>query len=261
MLKATIKKTVLLIQAILLIAISGAGKSAQTSYTTEQPLQHSQPTNDTAVHQLKAVDSLQALATPKIVLNKQAGSFAKDYVKKNKITLKAVEKRSTPYFKMIDSVFTQYDIPIELKYLAVIESKLKPTAKSHCGAVGLWQFMPSTAKTVGLKVSSKYDERKYSYKSTIAAAKHLKKLYAEFGDWLLVIAAYNAGSGNVYKAIKRSGSKDFWKLQYHLPKETRLHVKRFIGTHHYFEEEASLVVLTRAETAAMKMHSDDIVEK
>jgi membrane-bound lytic murein transglycosylase D len=92
------------------------------------------------------------------------------------------------------------------------------------------------------------DERTHFYKSTVSAAKYLKALHNEFGDWLLVLAAYNGGSGTVLKAIKKSGSRNFWKLQGFLPAETRGHVKRFIGTHVYFQENLSLTVLTKAET-------------
>ena len=150
-------------------------------------------------------------------------------------------------------------MPLQLKYLAVVESKLKTTAVSRVGATGLWQFMPSTAKRMGLKITSKYDERKNAYKSTVAAAKYLTLLHGYLNDWLLVVAAYNSGLGNVYKAIKKSGSRDFWKLQHHLPAETRLHVKRFIGTHSYFEKEVSLVVLTKAEVNAY-IKLADVVE-
>jgi membrane-bound lytic murein transglycosylase D len=100
-----------------------------------------------------------------------------------------------------------------LKYLAVIESELKPTATSWVGAVGPWQLMPATARLLGLKVSHKVDERTNYQKSTHAAAIYLKDLYTEFGDWLLVIAAYNGGAGNVYSAIRKSGSRNFWKLR------------------------------------------------
>lgn len=260
MLKSKLKRGIWLSLTILFVAFTGKSSFTQThsSFKEEQL----EPLSDTPVQKLNSSDSSLAIATvPKIVLNKQAKSFVTDFVKKNKSTLANVESKSKPYFDMIDSVFTKYNLPLELKYLAVIESKLKPTAVSKAGAVGLWQFMPTTARNNGLKVKGKYDERKYSYKSTVAAAKHLKELHDQFDDWLLVIAAYNGGAGTVYKAIKRSGSRDFWKLQYHLPKETRLHVKRFIGTHYYFEGGASLATLTKAETTAHLNTIKEIVEK
>jgi len=139
------------------------------------------------------------------------------------------------------------DLPVQLKYLAVVESELKTTALSRVGAVGAWQLMPETARNYSLKVSSRYDERKHLYKSTVAAAKYLNYLHNIFNDWLLTIAAYNGGPGTVFKAIKRSGSRNFWKLQDFLPMETRLHVKRFISTHYFFEGEGSVTTLTKQE--------------
>jgi membrane-bound lytic murein transglycosylase D len=142
---------------------------------------------------------------------------------------------------------TQYGLPKELKYLAVIESNLKSSAVSKVGAVGPWQLMPQTARDLGLKVTRSNDERKNYTKSTHAAALYLRDLYSELGDWLLVIAAYNGGTNNVYHAIRRSGSRNFWDLQYFLPLESRLHVKKFIGTQYTFEGQGSVTTLTKEE--------------
>lgn len=190
------------------------------------------------------------LTAPKVRMNAQAVKYVAQYLKQNDESLQKIKKRSAPYFRIIESVFQKYGLPTELKYLAVIESKLKTTAVSRVGAVGPWQFMPTTARELGLKVTSKYDERKHYYKSTTAAAKYLRDLYAEYGDWLLVIAAYNGGPGTVNKAIRNSGSRNFWKLQYHLPAETRAHVKKYIGAHYFFEEEGGETTLTKAESLA-----------
>jgi membrane-bound lytic murein transglycosylase D len=185
-----------------------------------------------------------------IPMNPHAVKFVNDYLKKNNEILELMKKRSDRYFKIIDPVFQKYGLPVELKYLAVIESELKSTAVSRVGAAGPWQLMPATARILGLKVNSKRDDRKHYYKSTVAAAMYLKDLYKEFGDWLLVIAAYNGGPARVYYAIRKSGSRNFWKMQKYLPAETRMHVKKFIGTHYYFEDRGSLVTLTRAEIIA-----------
>ena len=155
-------------------------------------------------------------------------------------------------FSIIDSVLGIYHLPLELKYLAVIESELKPTALSHVGARGPWQLMPATAQVLGLKTSHQNDERTNYYKSTIAAAKYLRDLYAQFNDWLLVLAAYNGGPKPVYNAIQKSGSKNFWVLQNYLPAESRDHVKKFIATHYYFEGRGSETTLTRAENLEFK---------
>jgi membrane-bound lytic murein transglycosylase D len=201
-----------------------------------------------------AVETPAALATtvaaPRIELNAPAAAYVKKFLPKNREELQATEKRSEKYFSIIEEVFAKYNLPAELKYLAVVESQLKTSALSHAGARGPWQLMAQTGRDFGLKVNGKVDERTHFYKSTVAAAKYLKALHKEFGDWLLVIAAYNGGSGTVLKAIKRSGSRNFWKLQGSLPAETRGHVKRFIGTHYYFQKDLSPTVLTKAELTA-----------
>ena len=188
--------------------------------------------------------------TPKVKLNKQELKFATNYIRSSAECLADIKQRSVVPFTIIDSVFSRYNLPVELKYLAVIESELKPTALSGVGALGPWQLMPQTAHDLGLKITRKYDERTNYYKSTKAAALYLRDLYSEFGDWLLVLAAYNAGPGPVYAAIRRSGSRNFWALQHYLPAETSGHVKRFIATHYYFEGQGGLTTLTKAETIA-----------
>ncbi len=180
-------------------------------------------------------------------LNPRAISFVEDYVSKNSRDLEEMKDWGRPYFNLIDGILTQYGLPRELKYLAVIESNLKPTSISWAGAVGPWQLMPATARILGLKVSRKHDERTNYYKSTRAAARYLRDLYDELGDWLLVIAAYNGGTAHVYSAIRRSHSRDFWDLQYYLPAESRNHVKKFIGTHYIFEGQGSVTTLTKSE--------------
>ena len=141
-----------------------------------------------------------------------------------------------PHFRLIDRVLTEYGIPLEMKYLCIIESDLRSGAVSRKGATGPWQFMPETARSMGLRVGGRSDERYDLYKSTHAAARMLDKMYAEFGDWLLVIAAYNAGPGKVQSAMKRGQTRDFWKLQYMLPAETRNHVRKFMAVRHVMDD-------------------------
>jgi membrane-bound lytic murein transglycosylase D len=174
-------------------------------------------------------------ANQKRALNKHARAFVKNYIASNRSDLNAIRKRSRIPFSIIDSVFTHYGLPTQLKYLAVIESDLKTKAVSRVGAKGPWQLMAPTAQILGLKITRKHDERTGYDKSTVAAARYLKDLYAEFGDWLLVLAAYNGGPGPVHHAIRMAGSNNFWALQYYLPAESRTHVKRFIATEYYFE--------------------------
>lgn len=181
------------------------------------------------------------------MLNPMAVSFVQDYIDKYGKGLNKIKEWSRPYFNMMDAVFVENGLPCELKYLAMIESRLNPTAVSWAGAVGPWQFMPATATRMGLKVNRQIDERTNYIRSTQAAARYLTELYNQFGDWLLVIAAYNGGPGNVLKAMRRSGSRNFWDIQYYLPAESRNHVKKFISTHYIFEGQGGLTTLTRAE--------------
>ena len=180
-------------------------------------------------------------------LNPRAISFVEDYITRYGTNLKKLKGWGRPYFDLIDGVLIQHGLPRELKYLAVIESHLKTYAVSWAGAVGPWQFMPATARRMGLRVSNYLDERTDYFKSTHAAARHLTELFELYNDWLLVIAAYNGGSGNVNSAIRRSGSRDFWTLQYFLPSESREHVKKFIATHYIFEGVGSITTVTREE--------------
>jgi membrane-bound lytic murein transglycosylase D len=184
---------------------------------------------------------------PQIKLNEKGALFVRKYIKNRGDCLVNVKKRSVIPFDIIDSVFTVYKLPVELKYLAVVESELRPSAVSQVGARGPWQLMPGTAKVLGLKVSRQNDERTNFCKSTRAAARYLKDLHAQFNDWLLVLAAYNGGPKPVYRAIHKSGSKNFWVLQKYLPAESRQHVKKFIATHYYFEGHGSEATLTRTE--------------
>ncbi len=168
-------------------------------------------------------------------VNPYAENYMQDYLKAHQNYLLNLRKTGKPYFNFIDGILVQYGLPKELKYLAVIESDLKSNALSVAGARGPWQFMDYTAKQYGLKVNSNEDDRIDYFKSTNAAAKYLLYLYKDLKDWLLVIAAYNGGPGRVYTAIKKSGSRNFWELQYYLPEESRNHVKKFIATHYIME--------------------------
>jgi len=134
------------------------------------------------------------------------------------------------YFPMFEEIFDQYQLPLELKYLAIIESALNPRNFSRAGACGLWQFMLGTSRMYGLEVNTFIDERRDPRKSTDAAARYLKELYSIYGNWHMAIAAYNCGPGNVNRAIKRTGGKSsYWDIYYYLPKETRTYVPAFIA--------------------------------
>lgn len=137
------------------------------------------------------------------------------------------------YMPIFEDALEAYGVPLELKYLPVIESALNPKATSHVGAAGLWQFMPSTGKQYGLEINSLVDERRDPVKSSYAAARYLRDLYKIYGDWNLVIAAYNCGPENVRKAIQRSnGETDYWTIYPYLPKETKGYVPAFIAANY-----------------------------
>lgn len=133
------------------------------------------------------------------------------------------------YFPIFEKALKAYEVPLEVKYLPIIESSMDPHAVSRVGATGIWQFMFATAKGYGLNIDNFVDERKDPIQASYAAAAYLKDAYEEFGDWLLALAAYNCGKGNVNKAITRAGSKDFWEIKPYLPKETRNYIPAFIA--------------------------------
>jgi membrane-bound lytic murein transglycosylase D len=162
----------------------------------------------------------------------------------------------------MDAILTLHGLPKELKYLAVIESHLKSNVMSWAGAVGPWQFMPGTARNFGLMVNRYYDERTDYFKSTHAAARYLTDLFSLYGDWLLVIAAYNGGPGNVDYAIKKSGSRDFWVLQSFLPAESRNHVKKFIATHYIMENKGGITTSTKEEAKnLLEINNSNLVKE
>jgi membrane-bound lytic murein transglycosylase D len=138
--------------------------------------------------------------------------------------------REGVYFPVFEEILDKRKLPLEIKYLSVIESALNPNAVSWCGATGLWQFMPGTGRLMNLEISGEIDERKDLIKSTEMACSYLENNYNRFGDYLLSLAAYNAGPGNVSKAIRKSGGKmDFWKISPYLPRETQHYVPRFMA--------------------------------
>ncbi|TDQ28568.1 lytic transglycosylase domain-containing protein [Tenacibaculum caenipelagi] len=158
------------------------------------------------------------------------------YLKYRKKYYPALMARAKYYFPMFEQYLDQYDIPLEMKYLAIVESALRPDARSRVGATGLWQFMYGTGIQFDLKVNSYVDERQDPVKATIAACKYLSQLYKIFDDWDLALAAYNSGPGNVTKAIKRSGGyKNYWNIRPFLPRETAGYVPAFYATMYIFE--------------------------
>jgi len=194
-------------------------------------------------------------------LNPLAINFVQDYIEKFGKKMEDMKDWGKPYFDMMDGILVQHGLPKELKYLAVIESHLKSNVRSWAGAVGPWQFMPVTARNFGLRVGQYYDERTDYFKSTHAASRYLTSLFSIYGDWLLVIAAYNGGPGNVNYAIKKSGSTDFWALQKYLPAESRNHVKKFIATHYIMEGIGGITTLTKEEAKNLLVSNTAVKEE
>jgi len=167
------------------------------------------------------------------------------YVIRYKRGAERIMGRTTLYFPMFEDYIEKNNMPEGLKYLPIIESSLNPKAVSRRGAGGLWQFMPATAREVGLKINAQVDERSDPHKSTEAALKYLQKQYDRFGSWALALAAYNCGSGNVSRALKRARNSDYWKMQRYLPAETRNYVPAYIAAGYmaeFFEQHDILPV-------------------
>jgi len=179
---------------------------------------------------LDRLNQLSKTSPIPLVYNRQVKDMIELYAVKKRALTERMLGLSQLYFPMIEEILDRYGIPLEMKYLAIIESALNPIARSPVGAGGLWQFMYGTGKQYDLDVNSYVDDRSDPYKATIAVAKHLNDLYKVHKNWLLVLAAYNSGTGNVTKAIRRSGGKtDFWDISPYLPKETRSYVPAFIA--------------------------------
>ena len=197
------------------------------------PVDYPELPTDTLKARLK---ELNARTPFNIEYNSSLESVIKSYLKNRRHSMERLMSLSDYYFPLFEESLDNYDIPLEVKYLAIVESALKPRAKSRVGATGLWQFMFGTGKEYGLNVSSYVDERSDPVKSTVAASKYLARLYKIFGDWDLALAAYNSGPGNVSKAIRRSGGyENYWNIRPHLPRETAGYLPAFLATMYIFE--------------------------
>ncbi|MDX9752111.1 MAG: transglycosylase SLT domain-containing protein [Flavobacteriales bacterium] len=179
-------------------------------------------------------------ATPfELAYNRPVRAFIDLYVERKREMSARMLGLAELYFPVFEAALDRHGIPLEMKYLAVVESALNPSARSRAGAVGLWQFMLPTGKMFGLYADSYIDERHDVYKSTEAACRYLKYLHRMYDDWEMAMAAYNCGPGNVNKAIRRSGGKKgYWDIYAHLPRETRGYVPAFIAVNYLFAHHA-----------------------
>jgi membrane-bound lytic murein transglycosylase D len=204
---------------------------------------------------LQAIDDISPF---NVEYNKQLEQLIKSYLQRRKAIFSVMMERARFYFPMFEEHLAKYNIPLELKYLAVIESALKPTAKSSAGAVGLWQFMYQTGKIYGLNVSSYIDERSDPIRATEAACKYLSTLYQIYNDWDMALAAYNSGPGNVNKAIRRAGgSMNYWKIRPFLPRETASYVPIFYATMYIFKYGNEHNIVAR-ESAVPRFETDTV---
>lgn len=178
-----------------------------------------------------------------LIYNNDVQKYVDLYLDNRLTALKEMAGRSELYFPIIEECLDKYDLPIELKYLAALESGLNPLAKSKSGAVGLWQFLYNTCDLVGLEVNSYIDERRDVYKSTDAACRYLQYLYRTFGDWNLAMAAYNGGPGEIRKAIEKTGGNtDYWKIRQNLSSQSAEYIPAFIALNYLFEFETDTFV-------------------
>ncbi|HNU78247.1 MAG TPA: transglycosylase SLT domain-containing protein, partial [Prolixibacteraceae bacterium] len=197
-------------------------KDVDTDFTLYR---HISVSDSVLIGRLKKVE-----AAVKLSYNNIVRDWIEMYATRRPAQVEIMLGLSAYYFPFFEEIFDRYELPHELKYMAIIESALNPRAVSRAGATGLWQFMLGTAKGLNLEVTTFVDERRDVLKATDAAARYLKQLYNVYQDWHLVIAAYNCGPGNVNKAITRSGGKtDYWQMYYALPRETRGYVPAYIA--------------------------------
>ena len=182
------------------------------------------------------LEAMNAKSPFRIEYNESLENVIRSFLKYRKKSFERLMAISDYYFPMFEEAFALKNVPLEIKYLAVVESALNPRAISRVGATGLWQFMYQTGKQYNLKIDSYIDERSDPLKATAAAAQYMSNMFAIFGDWELVLASYNSGPGNVSKAIRRSGGKqNYWNIRKHLPKETQGYVPAFLATMYLYE--------------------------
>ena len=234
-------------------------------FANETPLEASNPpVFSDSIYEAR-IRHLDTKTPVDLVYNPYVKQYINVYTKQRRQQMSRMMGLAAYYFPVFESVLDQFNLPLELKYLALVESALNPKAKSWAGATGLWQFMYNTGKEYNLKVSSYVDERMDPYRATVAACEFFEKSYSVYGDWSLVLASYNSGRGNVNKAIRRSGGKkNYWQIRRFLPKETRSYVPAFIAvcyamnyaSEHKISSEKPRVLFHEVDTIEVKYQID-----
>lgn len=218
----------------------------------------------------KRLKKLNRLSPIDLSYNIRVTPFIESYLNLNKRLIEKMKGLSSYYFPIFENMLDKYGLPLELKYLPIVESALNPKAKSSSGATGLWQFMYLTGIEYNLKVTSYIDERQDPIKSTEAACMYLKNLYEIFGDWHLVLAAYNGGPGYIQRKIEKTGKTDFWGLHEHLRTETRNYVPTFIAViysmvyaeEHGIKTSSPKIDVNNVDTLVLKENiSSDVFQK
>jgi len=210
---------------------------------------------DLLKERLKAMDAKSPF---NIEYNPGLENIIKSFLKNRKKSFERLMAISEYYFPMFEEAFAKQNVPLEIKYLAIVESALNPKAVSRMGATGLWQFMYQTGKQYNLKIDSYVDERSDPLKASEAAAQYMANMYAIFGDWDLVLASYNSGPGNVAKAIRRSGGQqNYWNIRKNLPQETQGYVPAFLATMYIYEYHKELGI--RPDRAIIKHFATDTI--
>lgn len=206
------------------------------------------------------LETMDCLVTPKI--DDDVLDQVKRFVSRDKSSTLEILKRTEIYFPLIDKIFTEYNLPTDLKYLTIVESALQLDVKSYVGAAGIWQFMPATARILKLTVNDKIDQRLDAVLSTHAAARYFKILYEMFGEWSLAIAAYNCGEYKIKEILENNKAKDFWGIKKYLPRQTQLFVPAFIGASYmmkYYPEHDIFPVidsLKNEKITFVKIHNE-----
>ena len=206
----------------------------------------------------KRLKAMDAKSPFNIEYNEGLENIIKSFLKNRKKSFERLMAISEYYFPIFEEAFAKQNVPLEIKYLAIVESALNPKAVSRMGATGLWQFMYQTGKQYNLKIDSYVDERSDPLKASEAAAQYMANMYAIFGDWDLVLASYNSGPGNVAKAIRRSGGQqNYWNIRKNLPQETQGYVPAFLATMYIYEYHKELGI--RPDRAIIKHFATDTI--